>query len=129
MLPNALSKKLEKSVQEDIAGNYFLKPKRAAELLNQTTRMETGKVFNTWRGELEPRLWNNPNNNIPKGHLHLPEFTKKNKIQNNELFPSNGAITNNSGSPNGLSSSYGGISSLWLNGEETPGRSLLNFFC
>lgn len=123
-----MSKKLEKSVQEDIAGNYFLKPKRAAELLNQTTRMETGKVFNTWRGEFKSRLWNNPNNNIPKGHLHLPEFTKNNKMKNNDLFPSsNGTITNGT-SPNGLSSSYSGISSLWLNGEEIRGRSLLIFF-
>ncbi|XP_017771637.1 PREDICTED: osmotic avoidance abnormal protein 3 isoform X2 [Nicrophorus vespilloides] len=32
----------------DIVGNYF-KPKRATELLNQSLRMDTNHVFNTWR--------------------------------------------------------------------------------
>lgn len=45
-------KKLEKSVKEDIAGNYFIKPKRAAELLNQS-RLEPSKAFNTWRGKFK----------------------------------------------------------------------------
>ncbi|GLV37047.1 Kinesin family member 3C [Carabus blaptoides fortunei] len=83
---------LEKSVKDDIAGNYFIKPKRAAELLNQS-RTETSKAFNTWRGS-----------------INVSEYTKRNKMQSNELA----AVSN--GSPNGLSHSYNGLSSLWLNG-------------
>ncbi|KAK9755004.1 Kinesin motor domain [Popillia japonica] len=43
-----LNKKLEKADIDDIIGNYF-KPKRAAQLLNQSSRYEAGMAFNTWR--------------------------------------------------------------------------------
>ena len=40
---------MDKMDVDDIIGNYF-RPKRAAQLLSQTTGIDTEKVFNTWRG-------------------------------------------------------------------------------
>ncbi|KAI4455334.1 kinesin-related [Holotrichia oblita] len=48
-----LNKKLEKADIDDIIGNYF-KPKRAAQLLNQSSRYEAGMAFNTWRDSTIP---------------------------------------------------------------------------
>ncbi|GJQ75335.1 hypothetical protein Trydic_g23518 [Trypoxylus dichotomus] len=45
--------KLEKVDIDDLIGNYF-KPKRAAQLLNQSARYEAGMVFNTWRDSTIP---------------------------------------------------------------------------
>jgi hypothetical protein len=41
--------KLQKSEQEDIAGNYF-KPKRAVELLNRA-KEDASRAFSTWKGK------------------------------------------------------------------------------
>ncbi|XP_008190588.1 osmotic avoidance abnormal protein 3 isoform X2 [Tribolium castaneum] len=45
-----LEKKLEKSEKEDIIGSYFAPTtKRAAELLNQSSRIDANRVISTWR--------------------------------------------------------------------------------
>lgn len=44
------SQKLQKSEQEDFAGNYF-KPKRATELLIRA-KEDSGRVVSKWAGEL-----------------------------------------------------------------------------
>lgn len=46
-----LFQKLEKTDIDDIIGNYF-KPKRAAQLLNQSSRFEAENVFKKWRGKI-----------------------------------------------------------------------------
>ncbi|KAF5281686.1 hypothetical protein FQA39_LY17707 [Lamprigera yunnana] len=47
--PDENSQKLDKVENEDIIGSYF-KPRRAIELLNQSSRLET-TVFSTWRSK------------------------------------------------------------------------------
>jgi hypothetical protein len=41
--------KLQRSEQENIAGNYF-KPKRAVELLNRA-KEDASRAFSTWKGK------------------------------------------------------------------------------
>ncbi|KAF2880164.1 hypothetical protein ILUMI_26027, partial [Ignelater luminosus] len=91
---NFLMKKLEKTEKEDIIGNYF-KPRRAAELLNQSSRLEA-TVFNTWRGALS-----------------VPDFAKRNKPKSTESLP------NPQRSPNVLSNSFGGSNNSWFSGNSS----------
>lgn len=112
-------------MKEDIAGNYFIKPKRAAQLLNQS-KSETSKAFNTWRGNHHFSSFQSlliitviahrfTNLILVKGVLSVTDFAKKNKLQAGEPPTQNGLTVHSS--PNVLSNSYGGISSLWLNGK------------
>ncbi|XP_045467038.1 osmotic avoidance abnormal protein 3-like isoform X2 [Harmonia axyridis] len=77
---------------DTIIENYFPPRKRANELLNQSTKLDTAQVFNTWR-----------------------EFTKRNKARSTDHL--NTIIVS---SPNrhrgGLPRSLNGLNSLWLNG-------------
>ncbi|XP_044762594.1 osmotic avoidance abnormal protein 3 isoform X2 [Coccinella septempunctata] len=77
---------------ETIIEHYFPPRKRANELLNQSTKLDTAKVFNTWR-----------------------EFTKRNKARSSDHL--NAIIVS---SPNrhrgGLPKSMNGLNNLWLHG-------------
>lgn len=41
--------KFEKVEEEDIVSSYF-KPRRAATLLKESSKLDTAKVFSKWRG-------------------------------------------------------------------------------
>lgn len=83
---------------DTIIENYFPPRKRANELLNQSTKLDTAQVFNTWRGQKS-----------------VTEFTKRNKARSTDHL--NTIIVS---SPNrhrgGLPRSLNGLNSLWLNG-------------
>ncbi|XP_033607244.1 osmotic avoidance abnormal protein 3 isoform X2 [Cryptotermes secundus] len=55
-------KKLQKSEQEDIAGNYF-KPKRAVELLNRA-KEDASRAFSTWKEYTNRHKGNNGTNGL-----------------------------------------------------------------
>ncbi|KAF5293039.1 hypothetical protein FQR65_LT11031 [Abscondita terminalis] len=86
-----LSQKMEKVDNEDIIGSYF-KPRRAIELLNQTSRLDA-TVFNAWRGTVATKM-----GNVDQ------DYAKRNKPKSSD-----------SASPI-LSNSYGCSHSNWLSG-------------
>ncbi|KAJ8950766.1 hypothetical protein NQ318_011259 [Aromia moschata] len=94
---NSLIKKLDRSEKEDIIGSYFQPTmKRANELLSQSSRIDTSKVFNTWRG--------------PMGQTGFPDFARRNRSSeglSQQLPMENRPVNSNS--------SYPGLNNSWLN--------------
>ncbi|XP_030747526.1 osmotic avoidance abnormal protein 3 isoform X2 [Sitophilus oryzae] len=93
---NSLDKANSNMEKENIITNYF-KPatQRANELLNQSAKLDTQKVFNTWRG-----------------HTLLPDFAKRHKTRSTENLNFDYPSLN---SPNTLK----GFQSHWLTGTGT----------
>ncbi|XP_018561737.1 osmotic avoidance abnormal protein 3 isoform X2 [Anoplophora glabripennis] len=101
-----LIKKLDRSEKEDIIGSYFQPTmRRANELLNQSTRFDASKAFNTWRGHT--------------GRYGFPDFARRNRSTEN--------INREEELPNAvnMNHSYTGPSNLWING--SPSNSSESF--
>ncbi|GLH07963.1 Kinesin-like protein costa [Gryllus bimaculatus] len=98
-LTEAAVQRLQKSEEEDIAGNYF-KPKRAAELLNRA-KEDASRAFNTWRDYTNQHKGNSTNglNNILNSSLsHNGLHSSLNALNLNSSTKSNGFLNNSWGS-------------------------------
>ncbi|GLH07961.1 Kinesin-like protein Klp68D [Gryllus bimaculatus] len=95
----SIIQRLQKSEEEDIAGNYF-KPKRAAELLNRA-KEDASRAFNTWRDYTNQHKGNSTNglNNILNSSLsHNGLHSSLNALNLNSSTKSNGFLNNSWGS-------------------------------
>nr|XP_022899713.1 kinesin-like protein KIF17 isoform X2 [Onthophagus taurus] len=71
-------KKLEKCNPEDLIGNYF-RPKRATELLNESSRIDTQRAFDLWRDTTIPEFAKSKHRSTERLNLNEEQSTRPGK--------------------------------------------------